>query len=126
MLIHVALEFLTILKFISHLKHLSSVLINLYAPLFFYVYFSRIGGTSYLFRSGIDLNKLHRSGRWMMTDTMTVDHYLKPGLYSASPAMIREKRPQYKQFFRPKRVEWLRDRVQTKGDKNHHFNEILI
>ena len=79
-----------------------------------------------MFRSGIDLNKLHCSGQWMMTDTTTVDHYLKPGLYLASPAMIREKRPQYKQFFRPKRVEWLRDRVQTKGDKNHHFNEILI
>ena len=62
----------------------------------------------------------------MITDTTTVDHYLKPGLYSASPAMIREKRPQYKQFFHPKRVEWLCDRVQTKGNKDHHFNEILI
>ena len=42
----------------------------------------RIGGISYLYRSGLDIPNLQRSGRWSHTDTTSVEHYLKPGLYS--------------------------------------------
>ena len=48
----------------------------------------RIGGTSYLYRSSLDIPKLQRSERWAQSDSLTVKHYLKPGLYSASPETI--------------------------------------
>ena len=53
----------------------------------------RIGGTSNLYRSGMDIPNLQHSGRWSHTDTTAVEHYLKPGLYSTTPESIRNSLP---------------------------------
>ena len=88
-------------------------------------FLSRIGGTSYLYRSGLDLAKLHQSGRWVKDDSTTVKHYLKPGLYSTPPEILRERKPQYKRTFTMKRLIFLRNKIFMKGKTNHCFNSIL-
>ena len=85
----------------------------------------RIGGTSYLHRSGLDIPNLQRSGRWSHTDTTLVEHYLKPGLYSASPDTIRNTLPQYKASISISRAMFLRDIVTMKGGVDHPFNKVL-
>ena len=84
----------------------------------------RIGGTSYLYRAGIDMAKLHRSSRWAKDDAPTVEHYLKPGLYSMDPQQIYEKL-QYRKTFKAKNLIFLRDQISTKGGSQHEFNTIL-
>ena len=85
----------------------------------------RIGGTSYLYRSGLDIPNLQRSGRWSSTDTTSVEHYLKPGLYSISPQTIKDTLPQYKHKMSLARAIYLRDCITTPGGINHPFNTVL-
>ena len=85
----------------------------------------RIGGTSYLYRSGMDIPNVQRSGRWSHTDTRAVEHYLKPGLYSATPKSIRESLPQYKLSLSISRAIYLRDKITTPGGSDHPFNKTL-
>ena len=85
----------------------------------------RKGGTSYLYRSGLDIPNLQRSGRWSHTDSTSVEHYLKPGLYSASPDTIRDTLPQYKATMSISRAMFLRDIIMTKGGLDHPFNAVL-
>ena len=85
----------------------------------------RIGGTSYLYRTGMDIPNVQRSGRWSHTDTTAVEHYLKPGLYSATPASIRESLPQYKLSLTISQAIYLRDKITTLGGPDHPFNSTL-
>ena len=85
----------------------------------------RIGGTSYLYRSGMDIPNLQRSGRWSHTDTTAVEHYLKLGLYSATPESIRDSLPQYKLSLSISWAIYLRDKITTPGGVDHPFNEAL-
>ena len=85
----------------------------------------RIGGTSYLYRSGLDILNLQRSGRWSGSDTTTVEHYLKPGLYSAPPQTVKETLPQYRKKLTLARAIFLRDCITTSGGMNHPFNKVL-
>ena len=85
----------------------------------------RIGGTFYLYRSGLDIPNLQRSGRWSSTDTTSVEHYLKPGLYSTSPQTIRDTLPQYKHKMSLARAIYLRDCITTPGGIGHPFNTVL-
>ena len=85
----------------------------------------RIGGTSYLYRSGLNIPNLQRSGRWSHTDNSSVEHYLKPGLYSASPNTIRNTLPQYKATMSISRALFLRDIITTAGGLDHPFNAVL-
>ena len=84
-----------------------------------------IRGTSYLYRTGLDIPNLQRSARWAHTDTSSVEHYLKPGLYSASPETIRNTLPQYKATISISRALYLRDRITTPGGMEHLFNAVL-
>ena len=85
----------------------------------------RISGTSYLYRSGLDVPNLQRSGRWLLADNTSVEHYLKPGLYSASPDTIRDTLPQYKASMSISRAMFLRDIIMTKGGLDHSVNAVL-
>ena len=85
----------------------------------------RIGSTSYLYHSGLDIPSLHRSGRWSLSDLATVEHYLKPGLYSTSPETICTTLPQYKSSMTLTRAMYLRDCITTTGGSEHPFNKIL-
>ena len=85
----------------------------------------RIGGTSYLYHTGMDIPNVQRSGRWSHTDTTAVEHYLKPGLYSATPSSIRDSLPQYKLSLSISRAIYLRDKVTTPGGSDHPFNKTL-
>ena len=84
-----------------------------------------IGGTSYLYHSGLDIPSLQRSGRWSLSDPATVEHYLKPGLYSTSPATIHAMLPRYKSSMTLTRAMYLRDCITTTGGSEHPFNKIL-
>ena len=84
-----------------------------------------IGGTTYLHRSGLDIPNLQRSGRWSHTDTTSVEHYLKLGLYSASPDTIRDTLPQYKTTMSISRALFLRDKITMAGGPEHPFNTVL-
>ena len=85
----------------------------------------RIGGTSYLYRSRSDIPNLQRSGRWSSTDSASVEHYLKPGLYSTPPQTIRDTLPQYKHQLSAARAIYLRDCITTPGGTEHPFNKVL-
>ena len=85
----------------------------------------QIGGTSYLYRSGLDIPNLQRSGRWSHTNNSSVEHYLKPGLYSVSPATIWNTLPQYKATMSISRALFLRDKITTSGGLDHPFNAVL-
>ena len=86
----------------------------------------RIGGTSYLYHSGLDIPSLQRSGRWSLSDPATLEHYLKPGLYSTSPETIRTTLPQYKSSMTLTRAMYLRDCITTTGGSEHPVNKILV
>ena len=85
----------------------------------------RIGGTSYKYRMGLDIPSIQRSGRWTQSDNTTVEHYIKPGLYSTPSDVIHETLPQYKQLLTLTRMIYLRDCVTTPGNSDHPFNEVL-
>ena len=85
----------------------------------------RIAGTSYLYRSGLDIPNLQRSGRWSSTDSTSVEHYLKPGLYSTPPQTIRDTLPQYKHKMSSARAIYLRDCITTSGGTEHPFKPVL-
>ena len=87
---------------------------------------SHCGSTSYLYRSGLDIPSLQRSRRWAQSDASTVEHYLKPGLYSVSPETIHKTPPQYKSSMTLIRAMYLRDCVMTPGGTQHPFNKILV
>ena len=73
----------------------------------------------------MDIPNLQCSGRWSHTDTTAVEHYLKPGLYSATPDSIRKSLPQYKLLLSISRAIYLRDKVTTSGGIDHPFNTAL-
>ena len=85
----------------------------------------RIGGTSYLYRSGLDIPNIQHSGRWSLGEMSAVEHYLKPGLYSTSPQTIRDTLPQYKTTMSFARALYLRDIITTEGGSDHPFNLVL-
>ena len=85
----------------------------------------RIGGTSYLYRSGLDIPNIQRSGRWSLGETSAVEHYLKPGLYSTPPETIQNMLPQYKATISFARALFLCDIITMEGSSDHPFNAVL-
>ena len=82
----------------------------------------RIGGTSYLYRSGLDIPNIQHSGRWSLGETSAVEHYLKPGLYSASPETIQNTLSQYKAIYISiARALFLCDIITTEVDETIHL-----
>ena len=64
-----------------------------------------------MYRQGINIANLQRSERWIHTKKSTMEHYLKPGLFSMDPAMIKKKLPQYLKKFSLKRMLFLRSQI---------------
>lgn len=86
----------------------------------------RIGGTSYHFVRGLDILNLQRNGRWRQGDGHSVEHYIKPGLYSATPEEIYETWPQYHASYKKSRFIYLKDKVTKDGKrKKHPYNRAL-